>query len=972
MITFLEHTRHSLATHLRRNLAGEVRFDLGSRKVYSTDASLYQIEPLGVVIPKTVDDIAITVQIVAEMGLSITSRGGGTSLSGQAIGPGVVLDCSKYLNQILDLDTTNKVARIQPGLVLDTFNRELANYDLQFGPDVSTSSRAVLGGLIGNNSAGSRSIVYGKTIDHVRSVDVVLRDASRQRFAPMSLGQWQQSAKGTGIVSEIIRDVRRLIAENRDEIVARYPTILRRVSGYNLDALLELTEIDQGQTPGLHSLIVGSEGTLGVIAEAEVALVAKPKHRGLLIPQFDTLASSMDALSACLEMSPSAVELMDQLLLELTKGNLALKDTTKNLDPRTKAIFMVEFSSDDAGEVADRVERLQSRLKGVKGLICTTPAIDPALRDPLWNLRRAAMPLLYGMKGDGKPITFVEDCAVSPEVLPSFVKRFKEILHRNGTDGSFYGHASVGCLHIRPVLNLKDPQEVARMRQITDEVTDLVLEYRGSLSGEHGDGLVRSEWNKKMFGEKLYDAFCRLKRSFDPNNLFNPGKIVHAVPMTENLRYKETDRPYEPPTVFDYSKQQGFLRSIEMCNGNGACRKTTGGAMCPSYRATLDEKDSTRGRANALRQALNGDPALAMRTLRERWVHEVFDLCLMCKACKSECPSNVDVGKLKAEFLQFYHQVKPRPLSHWLVAGIPYFNRLGAPLAPLVNWMQSRGLSRWLLDHLAGIDARRSLPSLHADHFRSWFRRHPIDPRAGRAGKVILLADCFTTYNEPSVGKSAVRVLESAGYRVELSDLFCCNRVLISKGFLKLAQSRIKASLGSLSRKIADGTPILGLEPSCLLTLNDEWPELVPTAEAKRVAQSAFLADGWLAAQIEEGKCDLSLPTSDRRCLLHGHCHQKALHGVGASAPLLRRVPGMEVKVLDAGCCGMAGSFGFEKEHYDLSVKIANLALIPALNSDSAATVVAPGTSCRHQILDLTGRKALHPLELIAEQLPPG
>jgi Fe-S oxidoreductase len=529
------------------------------------------------------------------------------------------------------------------------------------------------------------------------------------------------------------------------------------------------------------------------------------------------------------------------------------------------------------------------------------------------------------------------------------------------------------------VLNLKDPQDVARMRRITTAVTDLVLEFGGSLSGEHGDGLARSEWNRKMFGPAVYDAFCQVKNAFDPDGLLNPGKVVDAPPMTDNLRYPPGYHPAEPTTVFDYSPQEGFLRSVEMCNGNGACRKTHGGAMCPSFRATLDERDSTRGRANALRHALAGaSPEEASQTknvprgLRQRWLYEVFDLCLMCKACKAECPSNVDVAKLKAEFLQFYFQGRPRPLGHLLMAGLPYLNRLGAPLAGLVNWLQERGVSRWLLERTAGIDRRRSLPPLHRDHLRRWLRRHRPDPAAGTRGRVLLLTDCFTTYNEPGVGRAAVRVLERAGYKVEPAGLLCCGRTLISKGFLHRARALVQSQAPALARRLAAGTPLLGLEPSCLLTLADEWTELLPGPDTARIAAAAHLADSWLPAQVSAGRCTLPLTPRPERCVLHGHCHQKALLGVGASAPALRLVPGLEVTVLDAGCCGMAGSFGFEAGHYDLSVRIAELALLPALSEAPESLVAAPGTSCRHQIKDLAGRRALHPLEVLAEQLPVG
>jgi FAD/FMN-containing dehydrogenase/Fe-S oxidoreductase len=997
MNDFTELKREALARQLRKHVQGEVRFDTTARKLYSTDASIYQIEPLGVVLPRTVEDVVAVVQIAAEMRVPLTPRGGGTSLSGQSIGPGVVLDCSKYLNRILDVDLSSRRVRIQPGVILDQLNRAVEPHGLWFGPDVATASRANLGGMIGNNSAGARSIVYGKTIDHVRRLDVVLADGSTTQFGAVGAEEWQAATKS--LEGSIYRSVAEIARRNADKVRQRFPRILRRVSGYNLDAICAalapshpappppggegsqqvllpplpfVGEGGRGGEGGLHQLVIGSEGTLAVVTGAELALVPRPKARGLLVPQFATLGAAMDALAPCLEFGPSAVELMDQMLLDLARGNLSLKDTMAAVHGRPGALLMVEFSSDDAAEVADRVERLQRRLSEIPGLIASVPALDPALRDPLWNLRRAAMPLLYGMLGDRKPVTFIEDTAVSPARLPEFVDRFRDVLQRHGTNGAFYGHASVGCLHIRPVLNLKDPADVARMRQISEEVTDLVLEFGGALSGEHGDGLARSEWNRKMFGPAIYQAFCEVKHAFDPHNLLNPGKVVEAPRMTENLRYGPGYKPLELPTVFDYSKQEGFVRSIELCNGSGVCRKLQGGTMCPSFRATCDEKDSTRGRANALRLALAGEHPL--KEMRSRWVYDVLDLCLMCKACKSECPSNVDMAKLKAEFLHLYYQGRPRPIGHLLMGRIHQVYRLGAWAAPLVNWLQERRLLRWLLEKAAGIDRRRSMPPLHRDHFRRWFARHQAESRKQRAeggklperGRVLLLDDCFTTFNEPEIGQAAVRVLEAAGYTVELAGLTCCCRPMVSKGFLHSSRRLIQAQVPRLAQRLADGTPLLGLEPSCLLTLADEWPELVPGPETQCVAAATELADGWLANQVKAGHCELKLTPRPGQCVLHGHCHQKALRGAGGSAAALRLVPGLDVSVLDAGCCGMAGSFGFEKEHYDLSVKVAELSLLPALSAAPEAMVAAPGTSCRHQIKDLAQRRALHPLEVLA------
>ncbi|HEV8062972.1 MAG TPA: FAD-linked oxidase C-terminal domain-containing protein [Gemmataceae bacterium] len=963
----LELQRDELARHLRKHVEGEVRFDSTTRKLYSTDASIYQVEPLGVVIPRTVADVVATVRIAGEMATPITARGAGTSLSGQSIGPGIILDCSKYLNRILDLQVEARKVVIEPGVVLDQLNNAVGKEQLLFGPEVSTSSRANLCGMIGNNSAGSRSIIYGKTIDHTLRLEAVLATGESISCRRMSPEAWAKRAAGVDPESCLYREVGQIVHDNEEEIDRRFPKLLRRVSGYNLDVIRNGL-VRGGKETGLIDLLVGSEGTLGIITQAELNLVPKPLERGLLVAHYASLAAAMESLATCLEFGPSAVELLDRMLIDLARENLSTRETMRIIQGRPAALFMIEFSGDDAAEIRDKVERLSKRLQGGPGVEALVPALERNIREPLWNMRRASMPLLYGIPGDHKPVTFVEDTAVAPERLPEFIQRFRATLQKHGTDGAFYGHASVGCLHIRPLLDLKDKAEQIKMRHIMEDVTDLVLEFGGALSGEHGDGLVRSEWNRKMFGPQIYEAFRRVKGVFDPKGLLNPGKVVDAPSMNENLRYHDRYKPYEPATLFDYSKQQGFVRAIEMCNGSGVCRKQDGGAMCPSFRATMDEKDSTRGRANALRLALAGEQPL--KELRSPWVRDVLDLCLMCKACKSECPSNVDMAKLKAEFLQLYYADRFRPLSHWLLAQTPRLYRWGAPIAPAVNWLQENRLFRWFLHHLAGIDRRRSLPPLHSDHLRHWFPRHKPAEGAGRLGRVVLFDDCFTTYNEPNIGRSAVRVLERAGYQVELAGMVCCGRTLISKGYLRQAKELVVLQARALLARLPEGVPLLGLEPSCILALADEWPELVPGPETQRLAQRVHLAEGWLGRQVDQGKCQLDLKQAAAPCVYHGHCHQKALGAQAATVAALRKTPGLQLDVLDAGCCGMAGSFGFETEHFDLSTKIAGLSLLPRLAKSPEAVVIASGTSCRHQILDLTGRVAVHPLEYLDSCCP--
>jgi len=1044
---FATERRDSLVRYLRRHVAGEVRFDDTTRALYATDASHYQVRPLGVVVPKTADDLTVAVQVAADLNVPITARGAGTSLSGQSIGPGIVIDCSKYLNAIGAVDVTNRRVRVQPGVVLDQLNRALAPHGLMFGPDVATANRATLGGMIGNNSAGARSVVYGQTVDHVRALAVVLADGARAEFAPLSGPEYERKLELRTREGDAYRAAAAVVRDHADEIVARTPKIVRKVSGYNLAGLIEPRRAGgvsppSAQTPSerippertpsertpserippertpperipsgaaaprgayaprsprsLVPLLVGSEGTLAVVAEAELALVPRPKHRGLLVPQFASLGAALDALRACLELGPSAVELMDRMLIDLARTQRSLKDTMAAVRGRPEALLMVEFSSDDAADVSYRVHELGRRLAGVAGLTASVPALDAATRDPLWALRSSAVPLLYGMPGDAKPVTFCEDCAVAPERLPEFAARFREIFRRHGTDGAFYGHASVGCLHIRPVLDIHAAAGVVAMRKIMDEVTDLVLEFGGSLSGEHGDGLVRSEWNRKMFGPVVYEAFRRVKRGFDPGNVLNPGKVVDAPAMEENMRVPPGRMPEtDPPTVLDYSKQGGFFRSVELCNGAGVCRKTQGGAMCPSYRATKDERDTTRARANALRLALVPAPddssARGSETKRpvrrspigQRWIADVMDLCLSCKACKSECPSNVDVAKLKAEFLHAYYSRRARPLGHLLLKHIHQLSPLAARFAGPNNWLARRKWVRGLVESAAGIDRRRSLPEWHRDHFRRWFQTRGAGrgarngrqentgsssvprsaPRAPRP--VVLLDDCFTTYQEPQIGRAAVALLERAGFSVELAGI-CCGRAMLSKGFLTAARALARDGIAKLDRYAEAGVPILGLEPSCIMALADEWPELVPGAAAKRVAAAAELAEGWLARQVRDNSLSLEIPPQVGQALLHPHCHQKALVGSQGTADALKLVRGLNVTVLDAGCCGMAGAFGYEKQHYDVSVKIANLELVPAVTANPTATLIATGTSCRHQIRDLTGRVALHPLEVLA------
>lgn len=948
--------RQALVRHLGKETQGEVQSSLLDRQLYSTDASIYQIEPLAVFLPRTIDDLRTAVQICRDHHLSMVPRGGGTSLSGQAIGPGLVIDVSKHLREIVDLDPTEKRARVQPGVVLEQLNQAAALHGLMFGPDVSTANRATLGGMIGNNSAGSHSIVHGLTVDHVLSLEAIFSDGSAVTLRNERLDTLLQANPTATRPAQLLHTVRQIITQHHQQIRDRFPKILRRVSGYNLDRMLAGWE--RGSI-NLSEMMVGSEGTLAMTAMAEVKLVEKPKYRALLIPHFTSIAAAMEALDDCLAIQPSAVEMMDQMILDLARQNLALQRRMQGIVGRPAALFMVEVAGNHKAELIQRLNKLEAKLRARAGVYEVVRAVEDDARQPLWQLRESGLPLLMGMPGDRKPVTFVEDTAVSPERLPAFVAEFQEIMQRHGTHGAIYGHASVGCLHIRPVLDLHQEGDVQIMRQISIAVSDLVLKYKGSLSGEHGDGIARSEWLPKMFGHDIYEAFKQIKHAADPAGLMNPGKIVDAPPMDTHLRYQQQERR-QPLTMLDYSKHGGIVQHVELCSGTGVCRKTSAGTMCPSYRATLNEKDSTRGRANTLRlafQQMTPDAAMASSQ-----VQDVLDLCLSCKACKAECPSNVDMAKLKAEATHHYYQHHARPLTHRLAKHVPGLLKWGAWLGPLANVTNRMRLSRWAMERWAGISRRRSLPLLHRDHLRRWYRRYRKVQGTRTADRVWLFDDCFTTYTEPLIGIAAVKLLHSLGHHVELVEPLCCGRPLISQGYLTEARNLVQRQATQLAARLKEGEPILGLEPSCLLTLTDEWPELVPGEATRLIARHAKLMEDWLAPQTIQFR-PLAADT-----IVHGHCHQKALVGMGGTQTILQKIPQLRVTMLDTGCCGMAGMFGYESKHFDLSVAIAETSLLPAVRVHPDAIVLASGTSCRHQLRDLTPCQPLHPVELLAQQ----
>jgi FAD/FMN-containing dehydrogenase/Fe-S oxidoreductase len=937
-----------------------VKFDRYTRLLYSTDASIYQIEPIGVVVPRHKGDVQAVIEIANRFHAPILSRGGGTSLAGQTVGHAIVLDFSKYMQKVLEVNKEELWCRVQPGLVQDELNAYVRPMGLQFGPDTSTSNRATIGGMVGNNSAGAHSLTYGKTLDHVVELTVLLSDGGEVVLRDCSPNAIGSKMRAGGLEGQLYREVSRLAEENKEEILLRYPKIMRRVSGYNLDEFIKPLPFN------LARILTGSEGTLAVIVEAKMRLVPKPKWTAMDVIHFDSDQEALECSQVVLQTAPYAMESTDKMILNLARGNIEQSRKLGFIQGNPESLLMVEYAGESEDEVRAQVMKLEE-LRETQGIgYAATQAYKPEEVKTIWGVRKAGLGLLLGTKGDKKPIAFVEDTAVAPAKLPEFIKRFREIISSHDAIAGYYGHCSVGCMHIRPLINLKEPAEVDKMVSISEAISDLVLEFNGAMSGEHGDGLARSHFNKKLFGPALYEAFRQIKRAFDPNNLLNPGKIVDAPAMTESLKIDPQYKAWTPQTTLDFSAQGGFARAVEMCSGMGECRKKLDGTMCPSYMGTLDEEHSTRGRANALRTVLSGK--VPKEDFTGKRLHEIMDLCLECKACKAECPSNVDMAKLKYEFLDHYHRANGLPLRNRLFGGVARLNRIGAQFAPVANRVAASKLNRWLMEKLVGVDRRRPLPKFAEETFEAWFGNYKAEGN-GSNGEVVLFHDTFNDFNTPDVAIAATRLLERFGYRVLLANKRCCGRPMISKGMLSEAKNNAAWNVDELAPFAERGIPIIGLEPSCLLTLRDEYPEFLRTDDAKKVADHSFLLEEFLIREREAGRLLFKSPTPGRKALLHGHCHQKALVGSAPTVAVLKAA-GFEVNEVDSGCCGMAGSFGFEKEHYDLSVTIGNRRLAPAVNSAAAdVEIVAPGISCRQQIEHLAGRKAKHPAELLWQTL---
>lgn len=942
---------------LAESLAGEVRHDALSRVLYATDASIYEIMPDAVALPKTVDDVVATVQFCRRTGMPITARGAGTGLTGAAVNRGIQLDCTRYLNQILDIDPAGNTARVEPGVVLDELNAELAQYNLQFAPDVATSSRATVGGMIAVNSCGAHSILYGRTVDHVRSLDVVLADGSRCTFGA------HDTIADNPVAQRVQQTLIDVHAELADEIAARFPKVLRSNGGYALDRL----RITDGQ-PNVETILCGSEGTLAIVVGATLNLVPIARCKGLVIVEFADLPSCFQSVPTILKHDPAAIELIDDLILRATEGNPAMLRRRWFVNGTPKAVLVCEVFEDDDARLVDRLNQLAEDLRARNIGIAHHVTTDPQRQADVWEVRKAGLGLLMSKPGERQPYAFVEDTAVDPARLAEYMDRFDALLAEEGIEeAGHYAHASVGCLHVRPVLNLKQRDDIERMRRIADRVSSLACEFGGTMTGEHGDGIVRSTWHEKMYGPRIVAAFARIKQAFDPDNILNPGKIVDPLPMTENLRQGDGFASDDVLTTLDFDTYGGMAGLANMCTGVGQCRQRLVGTMCPSYIGTNDEQHTTRARANALRVALSNRGLLD--GLADPALNDVMDLCLSCKACKTECPTGTDMAKLKAEWLSHRNQRDGLPARSRVIAASVNLASWGSFFAPLSNWMMQSGALRILMEHWYGLDRRVPPPKFARQTFRKWFAQHKRESESGSGPSVVYFVDTWVNFYTPQVGRAAVEVLEALGYDVIVPETVCCGRPLISKGMLHDAQRLAQRNVEILAPYAERGLPVVGTEPSCISVLMDELPQFVRNDGARCIAACAQTIEQFVANVLKERPDALRFRAGAPPLLYHGHCHQKALTGTDAANALLAACTHEHAREINSGCCGMAGAFGHEVEHYDVAKAIGEYRLFPAVRARGDADVAISGFSCRHHIEHHTGVAAKHVIEHIADRL---
>ena len=943
---------------LRDTVRGDVSFDPYLLGIYATDASHYQIMPKGLVVPRDRADVEAVVRIAQRYTLTLLPRGGGTSLGGQAVGDALVVDFSKYMNRILELNVAERWVRVEPGIVRDELNAVLAEHGLHFAPDPATTSRANIGGMIANDSSGMRSILYGKTVDHVLSLDVLLADGTAMPLEALDAEAWNIRAQSGGREGEIYSGVARIVAANREEIRTRYPKVKRRVGGYHLD------EFDDDGCWNLARLVTGSEGTLAVICEAKLNLEPLPAATALCVAHFADLMEALRAVEPVVARGPSAVEILDGVVLSMAKNNRLSAPICGFIEGEPAAVLIIEFFGQSAEDVEQKARDMGRSLREAGYGYAYPVMLDKQAQADVWTVRKNGLGLMQDVKGPRQPTAFIEDAAVPLSVLPEYIDRVLAICKRHGVAASMYAHASVGVIHVRPLLDLHQQADIDLMKTISRETFDLVCEYGGSWSSEHGDGLVRSAYNEEFFGPALYEAFKSIKRLFDPEHRLNPGKIVDGPPLDADLRYGPAYAGSAFKSYYHYRDDGGILAAIERCTGVGQCRKTATGVMCPSYMATRDEAHSTRGRANALRLAMTNQ--LGPDAMTSDALFALMDLCLSCKACKSECPSNVDMARLKSEVLQHHHDRHGPTLRDRMVAGSRRMAEwFSGPLAPLVNAMMGARPVRALLEKTAGFSRHRPLPPYARRSLKTLLRARQA--RAAAQRQVVLFADTYLSFYEPGVGISAIELLESCGYEVIVAHAGCCQRPRISHGFLKLAKRDGLKTLQNLDQYARKGLPIVVCEPSCASALTDDLPDLIEDeALGQRIRDHVTMIDVFLAEELEAGRLDSGFRSPVSSVMIHGHCHQKSLYGTRAMKALLSRVPGLSVREIDTGCCGMAGSFGYEKEHAELSERIAEDRLLPALrDAEEGTAVVACGFSCRHQIQLLGERRAVHWVEVL-------
>ena len=955
----------ALERRLSSEIEGEVLFDAFSRGRYSTDASIYQVEPVGVVIPKTEADLTRAVEIAVDAGAAVLPRGGGTSQCGQTVNEAVVIDCSPHVKNVLDFDPQAKSITVQPGMVLDHLNAYLKPHGLFFPVDISTASRATIGGMTANNSCGARSIHYGIMVDNVTGIDAMLPTGEHLTFGsvPGNLGGLGAPARYTSLV----QDVRDIAAREKAELEARFPKLKRRVGGYNLDTI-------DAAGHNMASLLVGSEGTLATFKSIQLKLHEIPRNRVMAVCHFPTFHAAMDATQHIVKLGPVAVELVDRTMIDLARDIPIFRPIVDSfVKGEPQALLLVEFAGDEAAPGLAKLKDLDALMGDLGYPDAIIEAVDPAFQARITSVRQQGLNIMMSMKSAGKPVSFIEDCAVPLEDLADYTDRLTQVFHKHGTDGTWYAHASVGCLHVRPVLNMKEGTDVAKMRAIAEEAFEMVRQYKGSHSGEHGDGIVRSEFHEPMFGKRLVDAFGEVKRAFDPKGLMNPGRIVDPPKMDDRslFRYKPDYRPEPIETALDWSDWSGFAGAVEMCNNNGACRSMGAGVMCPSYRVTGDERHVTRGRANSLRLAITGQ--LGSDALTSDAMAETMDLCVSCKGCRRECPTGVDMARMKIEVKAAQARRHGLSARDKLIGYLPRYAEAASRFHFLANLRDKLPGVPWLTEKLLGLSAKRSLPVWSGEPFQA-----NEASEVGSDKAVVLLADTFNSYFEPENLRAALRVLEAGGYRVHVVDpsrdgagrRLCCGRTLLAAGLVDDAKAEADRMLAAYAPYLEAGMAVVGLEPSCLFTLRDEFTAMRPGPETERLAANAMLFEEFLVREHEAGRLDLALKPVGEKALVHGHCHQKAFAAMGAVEKALGLVPELDVSVINSSCCGMAGAFGYEADHHAASMAMAELDLLPAVRDADAATIlVADGTSCRHQIHDGANREAVHVARVLERAL---